>query len=483
MSMTCRKIAHSPKRGMVGLSRRVLLVAYVFPPVGGIAAQRPLKFARYLPQFGWETTVLTTRDADAATIDPDLEKEIPDEVKVVRIRDPLTRWMRRMTRTSAGPLAPETRGEVAFLSRPSLLSRLKSPLVRFVRGLLKATKRHLLIPDEAVLFALRAAWTATQLVRADEIACIYTTSGPNSVHLVGWLVHKVTGVPWVADFRDPWTDNMHFKFRGLRKIMERWLESRVFLHAAHVVTVTESFRTGFEHRHPAWAGRIRVIRNGVDPSDFPTLWSLPKPGPFVLFYAGILYPSRNPKTVLQAVATAIRYHRIHTDDIRVVFAGVFDYPGSDENRRLVQDLGLDNVVVELGYLPRKRVLEQLQTADALLLIGDRALQANQYIPGKLYEYLYAKRPILALLQKGEAADLISELRAGVVINPDDVQAVASQLVTWVRQKRKGSWPLPDAHIDSRRLAPFTRLGQTAELARVLDEMFPEEKSGRMTGNL
>lgn len=197
----------------------------------------------------------------------------------------------------------------------------------------------------------------------------------------------------------------------------------------------------------------------------------------------MLKPERNLKVIFQALSRALRYHKINEREIRVVFAGVFDHPGSTENRRLVHDLGLDNVVVELGYLPRNRVLEELQAADALLLIGDQEERAKQYIPSRLYEYLYVRRPILAVLRDGEAADVIAQLGAGVVFKANDIQGITNQLVSWVRQKRKGHWPLTLPPTDSHRFAPFTRLGQASELAGMLDMLFPEEKNGRMTGNL
>ncbi|GGI99194.1 hypothetical protein GCM10010885_05830 [Alicyclobacillus cellulosilyticus] len=480
--------------------KHVLLVSHDFPPVGGIGVQRALKFAQYLGTFGWQVTVLTAKDVYSATMDPSLAALIPEDVPVLRVSDPVSKWLGRWQHRLAGDrganvvhgtkgrrsddgatgAAGDDRasGGMTTMTRTpngQTGSLLRTLLARRALRLWKWAKARLLIPDEAMVWALRAALAGNVLIRQRGVDCIYTTSGPHSTHLAGLIMKAATGVPWVADFRDPWTDNLHFHHSGLRARIERHLERMVLQRADAVVTVTDGFRRLFEQKDPGLREKLHLIRNGVDEADFPTpLYREPQDAAraregkprFVLFYAGILYPGRSPAAFLQAVHDLIQSGRVARQDLLIQFAGVFDYPGHDDNRRLVAELGLTDVTEVLGYIPRVEALARMMTADVLLLFGDLSQQAGDYVPGKLYEYLYAGRPILALLPEGEAADIVRREKAGIVVDPRDPAAIADGLLRILDLAAHGGSTPP-----RRKLADvYTRRGQAAALAACMDAL-------------
>ncbi|WP_206832588.1 glycosyltransferase family 4 protein [Alicyclobacillus fructus] len=435
--------------------RHALIVCHDFPPVGGIGVQRPLKFAKYLGEFGWKVTVLTADHVYSATPDPSLLDEIPADVHVVRVTDPvskqLARWSGRMVEQNVpkGAQAP---------------AKNRRPLWKSIAWRVwKWAQSNALIPDESALWALRAGLVARRLIRQRGIDCMYTTSGPQSTHLAGLLATAFTRTPWIADFRDPWTDNLHFHHRGWRASVERRLERMVFSRASAIVAVTDGFWRLFATKYPHRALDIHVIRNGVDEADFP-----PAPAhrraarkPFTFFYGGILYPGRSADALFQAVHRLLESGQVSPDAIRLQFAGVLDYPGHHHHASLIRQLGLEGVIEPLGYLPRREALARLLAADAALLIGDQSEQAKDYVPGKLYEYLYAGRPILALLREGEAADLIRRERAGIIAPPDDPAAISHamlQLMTHPEAERRPWNPA------------YSRRAQAQQLARLMDEV-------------
>ncbi|WP_067849148.1 glycosyltransferase family 4 protein [Alicyclobacillus mali (ex Roth et al. 2021)] len=435
--------------------RHALIICHDFPPVGGIAVQRPLKFAKYLGEFGWKVTVLTADHVYSATPDPSLLDEIPEDVQIVRVTDvvskQLARWSGRMVGDGSAPA-----------QQPSAQAR--RPLwKRLAWSAWKWAQAHALIPDESVAWAMLAGFAARRIVRQRVVDCIYTTSGPQSTQLAGLIASAFARTPWIADFRDPWTDNLHFHHRGWRAALERRLERTVFARASAIVTVTDGFWRLFAAKYPHRALDIHVIRNGVDEADFPPAPARRKgeEEPFTFFYGGILYPGRSADALFQAVHRLLQNGHITPQRLRIQFAGVLDYPGHHHHARLIRELGLEAVIEPLGYLPRREALARMLAADATLLIGDQSAQAKDYVPGKLYEYLYAGRPILAMLREGEAADLVRREQAGIVVPPDHPDAIAQAMLH-----------LMEKPVTERRTwnPAYSRRAQAQQLARLMDDV-------------
>lgn len=450
---------------------RVLIVAHEFPPIGGIGVQRPYKFATYLPDFGWEPVVLTQTARYSPTWDPSLLSGLGD-VRVWRAPDPfhlLQAWLHARQQTAAHAAARS--GGVSAGSQPA------GGRTNRLRGALKGLQAAFFLPDNAAWWLPYAQRLGRTRLEDEPVDAIYATSPPHTSLLVAALLADAFGVPLVADFRDPWVSNLHRgEDSGLRRRLDRSLEAFVVETAAIILTVTDSFRRDFCERYPAFADKLRVIPNGYDARDLygvadrrtqtgaaHSAAGLPpaQDRRFTIYYGGILYEKRSPELFLRGLALALD-DGLPRERLAARFAGVFDYPGKDAHAALVRELGLSDVVHILGYVPHARHVELMKEADVLLLVGDKTPAASAYVPAKLYEYLGAGKPVLALVQPGEASRLVEECEAGFVLplsqsgpeEESDIQRTAGIITQVFRRWEAGdfrSWsPSPLAKQYERR---------------------------------
>ncbi len=448
--------------------KKVLVVAYLFPPIGGIGVQRSLKMVKYLRQFGWEPCVLTVDPVYHATYDPSLMQQVPDGVVIERVpqSDPSVLLRSRGAKGEQNDATASSRENQIFAAGVS--QRLKGTVMSAFKTSVKTLKDLVMIPDDQALWYLRARKKAVEMVRRHQIEVIYTTSGPHSDLLVGRYVKRKTGIPWIAEFRDPWTQNMHFNARGLRKQIEEKMEHSVMLEADRVVTVTDSFARNFQKKHPEMTPPV-VIPNGFDPEDYQNIRTSGDEGKFTLAYTGILYQKRHPRHFLKAVYELIAEGKIERNQIRLTFAGVFDYPGYTENIDFVKQLGLDDIVGVLGYLPHHEALSLLKGADVQLLIGDTAPESGDYIPGKLFEYMALGKPVFALMMPGESTRIIDEYQLGKWVEPADHEAIKDTLYRmYLNWKESGSALSPaGGKLD---LQKFQRDYQAGQLAQIMGNL-------------
>jgi glycosyltransferase involved in cell wall biosynthesis len=410
---------------------KVLLVTMYFPPAGGGGVQRPLKLATHLPALGIETHVLA-----------------PDDPK----------WLHRDEE-----LRPPTQ---AFVHRARYLgpkARLPSEELRGLTGVELAVAqarlagRRLLLPDASVTWAPTAIPAAVRIVRSEGIDAVITTSPPLSMNLIGAGVKKLTGVPWVADQRDSLVQNADRRFeRRAVQAKEKALEQVVRLVARNadgVVAVSESIADEIRAYEPE--GQVRVIPNGSDFDDFAGLEY--RPGErFRITHTGSFFGQRNPRAFLSALASS------GLEDVVARFVGDF----RSVDREWVQELGLGDRLELLDYLPHRRALELQRDSEANLLLLPDAGGRGKVVPsGKIFEYLAAERPILAAVPTdGAAAKLVRETGAGVVVPPDDEDAIREALVGLHARWRSGH--LADQYLsddERRKLSRETRVEELADL--------------------
>jgi hypothetical protein len=353
----------------------VLVLAYYFPPLGGAGVQRALKFVRYLPQNGWLPTVITTRSRAYPAHDESLLEEVPADVRVVRV------W------------------EFRVLARLAvLLHQLRLRPLYWVASW----------PDEEGTWAVGAFLAALREVRRTRPAAILSTSAPFSAHLAALALHRLTGIPWVADFRDEWSANPAAGAQpAWRRRLNRRCERAIARHAADVVVVADHFE--IDGVRPDSARRT-TIPNGVDREDLEgavgvTLDS----GMFRISHVGTLYGPQDLREVTAALG-------------RLVAAGTVDV--GRVALRIVGNVWLrgfaGSVAVRLeqtGYVEHPRALGEMRAADVLLLYVDPGSRA---MTGKLYEYLASERPILCVTRPDTLAwELVSAWDAGVCVDPRD----------------------------------------------------------------
>jgi len=400
-------------------SRRVLLISHQFPPTGGGGVQRICKMARYLPGYGWIPHVLTVQsESRPSIVDDRLLNQLPGVTHIHRAPESALRRIFRGARAAARDTGGGGR------HGPSLPRRI-------ARAALGRVRDHLLVPDEQIIWRRNAVRKALQVVQEHSIDALFSSHGPATNHLVAMQVAEQTGLPWVADFRDPWVKNLHFDaLPPHRQQSERRMERRVVKRADAVTTVTRAFACSFRRRYSRERlPSVFLIYNGFDPADYYGAGAGEHDKKLTCVYAGALYPKRSPASILRAARQLIDRGEIDPGRLRLVFAGIFDYPGKSENRNLVRKLELDDVVRTVGHLPHAEAISLMRAADALLMVGDAHPRAGDYIPGKVYEYLALGKPVVGTLQQGEARDLLYRYSTALLACPNDGKKMTSHLRT------------------------------------------------------
>jgi glycosyltransferase involved in cell wall biosynthesis len=401
--------------------RRVLVLAYFFPPLGGAGVQRTLKFVKYLAEFGWDATVVTTRSRLYPARDPSLLEEVPKTARVIR--------------TAALPLAH-------WISL--VLYRLR----------LRRLFTWVTWPDGGLGWFPFALWAGLRAVRRDRPDVIFSSSPPQSGHLAALAVHRLTGIPWVADFRDEWAADEHRadQPRTLACLAAR-AERAFTKHARDSVVAADYFDiAGLPNKDP----RRVEIPNGVDDADLTTN-SHPPADRFVLAYVGTIYGIRDPSPVFWALAGLIDQGEVDSGSFEVRLVGSLWLEGFDP------PAGLE--VHSTGYVGHARALEEMSTATALLLYVPSASLAPS---GKLFEYLASGRPILCLAHPDNLASrLVEAWGAGVVADPHDESEIERAILTlWTRWQKNR---LPDQDdVRRRTIAQYSRRASAERLAALLD---------------
>jgi glycosyltransferase involved in cell wall biosynthesis len=409
---------------------KVLLVTLYFPPAGGGGVQRPLKLATHLPAYGIETHVLAPDDSKWVHRDDEL---VP----------PTQAWVHR-----AHYLGPSGKRPADELHGTEGLERFATQARLF--------GRRLLVPDENVSWNLTAIPAATRIVNQEEIDVVITTSPPNSIHLIGASVKRLTGARWVADLRDSIVAHPHRRTESLAVRAKESTSAGVARLVAHsadaIVTAAEAIAE--EARSLGPRGTVTTIPNGCDFDDFAGL-EYRRGDRFTITHAGSFFGKRSPRPFLQALAES---------NLDVVARFVGDFRPAD--RDWAEGLGLGDRLELHPYTSHRRALELQRSSDALLLlIPDADGRGRGVLSGKVFEYLAAERPILAIVPPdGAAADLIREVGNGVVAPPEDVPAIREALAGLVERWRAGSLngaPLPEDVRD--RLDRRSRVRELADL--------------------
>lgn len=452
-------------------AKQVLIIAYLFPPIGGGGVQRAVKMARYLGEFGWQVHVLTVEPQYHATLDESLLDEIPDDVIIHRCREDqgMVHKIRQMLLGTAETAIVERKTDAAAEAEGTAAPSWKQRLVKW----LKRTKDAVLIPDDQILWYPAARKKGLEIIRQYGIDAIFSTSGPYTNHLVARYLKRKTGLPWIADFRDPWTQNMHRSDIRWREWLEERMERSVHHEANMTLTVTHSFAKNFNEKFGAAITRLEVIHNGYDPADYEALRDVKKEPQdedrCVFMYAGIFYQERNPRLLLRAVRELIDEGALDRERIVLRFAGVFDYPGYSDNIDAVHELGLTDIVEILGNLPHKQALKKMKQSDILLLVGDTAPESGAYIPGKLYEYLAIGHPILALSMPGESTKLIEKYGLGETADPLSLEEI-KRAVKKLYEDWKSGTAQKEQQAQEKSMLKYQRREQARRLAELLNEI-------------
>jgi peptidoglycan/xylan/chitin deacetylase (PgdA/CDA1 family)/glycosyltransferase involved in cell wall biosynthesis len=408
-------------------SRKVLMVAFHFPPQAGSSGiLRTLNFAKNLPANGWQPTVLTVHPRAYEERRDDLLKDIPTNIKVVRA--------------------------FALDAAQHLSIRRKYP-------------GFLALPDRWSSWCLGAMQAGLAEIWKERVQVIWSTYPIASAHLIGLCLQKTSGLPWVADFRDPMI-NGTYPADPLQRRMWSWLEPLVFQHATRCVFTTERAADLYRARYPQAADKCLVIENGYDEDAFldnlPSRQGVP-PGDILILHSGIIYPKdRNPEQFFVALARLVQLAALRGRTVKVRFrAPVHDH----EVAALAQQHGLAGIVEVAPPIPYRQAIAEMMAADLLLVF--QGSQFNTQIPAKIYEYLRTGRPVVGLVDKtGDTARQLRKFEGVALADIAEAADIEAVLSAWFTHPHAdgASRAFNRAAIQS-----YSRKAQAVALARILGQ--------------
>ncbi len=415
--------------------KRVLVLAYYAPPLGMGGTQRVAKFCEYLPEYGWEPVLLTVKEVAYYARDPELSRSLART---------------RVERT--GSLDPQRL--LALLCRRSPGPRVQSAR----QGRMTRLTTSLFLPDPKVGWLPFAVLRGVKLVRSLRAQVVLVTSPPHSAQLAGWLIARLTGVPWVADFRDRWcAGEFQPGATALHRTLDCALEKWTVRQADRIVAVSRGLT---DHLSRQGGGKeTATIYNGFDAREFNQERRVLQlsGNSFRVTFVGAITDVSWPGTLLEALRLCPKSVK---KDLEVAFLGL-DLTGRLPSA--IASFGLEKLVRLAGYVSHRGAIRALLASHVLYLPVAEDVHAS-YVPGKLFEYLASLRPILATVPEGETAALLGEAGATRRCTPRDVQCVLDSLQELHRLWKQGKLPSRDAT----RVQAFERRRQVGQLASLLD---------------
>jgi glycosyltransferase involved in cell wall biosynthesis len=418
--------------------RRVLVIAYYFPPMGLSGVQRTLKFVKYLPKYAWRPTVLTVEPRGYYAKDESLMRDLENpDIRVVR----------------TAPAGPGKLSKKDIVELPP--ERMRKTLSRF--------SDMLFIPDNKVGWIPDAVKRALKLHKETPFDLIFSTAPPFTDFLIGAAVKEKINKPLVLDYRDPWVD-YPFKFypTPLHKRRNIALERRALRASSHIITTNRRVKEVLISRYRFLGYQdIDIIPQGYDPEDFAGLkvdgGGHTRPDKMKITYAGVFWEDRVPDYFLQALHDLFHEKPKLRGRIEAVFAGNF----REENTKLVTKLGLQDTVKVLGYLPHAECVREIVDSDVLwVIVGD-----DLGSPGKTYEYIGARKPILGCVPQGFLKQTIEEA-GGTTVAPNDIVGIKKAIAAYFDQFERRALKGPKPEVAER----YDRLRLTGSLVKIFESL-------------
>jgi glycosyltransferase involved in cell wall biosynthesis len=437
------------KSGHHNKKKKVLIITYYWPPSGGSPVLRWLKFVKYLHEFGWEVTVYTPENPEPQAVDETLLSEVPENVTVLKkkIREPYAIFKRLLRKPKGKSLA------TAFISDNNKKSLFNEMSV-WIRG-------NFFIPDARKFWIKPSIRYLTRYLREHPYDAIISTGPPHSLHLIAQGLKKNTRIPWLADFRDPWTNIDYYNQLKLTKRADRkhhQLEETVLRETDAIVTVSPTMTKEFSDMG---ARSVKTITNGFDTVpegiaadvDNKTL---------TILHVGSMPESRNPVALWKVLGILARKNPEFQKKLRIELIGNVDY----SIMHSLKENGLDDSLVKLEHMPNAEVLQRMSMASVLLLVINNTQNASGILTNKFFEYLSAKRPIIAIgPTNGDAAEILNRTDAGRMIDYQDEKGTEDYILSLIADFEKGNLAVDVKNIDN-----FSRRKLTASLAQILDSL-------------
>ncbi len=427
--------------------KKILIITYYWPPAGGPGVQRWLKFAKYLPEFGWKPVIYTPENPSYPLLDESLMKDVPKDLEIVKTKiwEPY-QLAEKLNKSNKKFKA----GQFDVGKNQSW----KSKLSIWVRG-------NFFIPDARVFWVKPSVKFLEQYLKENQIEVVVTSGPPHSLHLIGLhLKKKLPNLKWIADFRDPWTEISYYKHLKLTKSSDqkhRQLESEVFKNAD--ITLATSY-TDAENFRKNGANAL-CITNGFDESDSntQTLKFSETSTKFTLSYIGVLEQLRNPENLWKVLNDLVRENAEFAKKFTLKFAGRVD----DKILNSIEDSNLKNHILNLGYLSHDKAIEEMQTSEILLITNFPNDSSKGIIPGKIFEYLATGKQIISFGPKdADVSKILNETQAGKHFSYDDSEKIKEFIL-----EKFELWKEGNLSENTQNIEQFSRKNLTKKLAEIL----------------
>jgi glycosyltransferase involved in cell wall biosynthesis len=432
------------------MNKRVLIITYYWPPSGGSGVQRWLKFVKYLVKAGWEPLVFTPENPSFTIQDQSLQKDVPTSVEVIKF--PIWEPYQLFFKVSA-LFGNKNLQQTDFISTGKK-SFFKS-VSAWVRG-------NFFIPDARVFWVKPSVEFLIDFIDRNKIEKIITTGPPHSIHLIGLRLKKLNpSLKWIADFRDPWSewdllDTLSLTSMARKK--HQYLEKQILTNADRVITIAPYHVNRFE----VLSGRkVDLITNGFDADDFKDLVSV-KTEKFTIRHVGVVDELRDPRPVMEAIKQICQSDSEMASHITIEFIGKVN---SAFKTYVQNDHQLSGITKFLDQVPHELLLSLYSSTDMQLLVLAHTAIAPGNLPGKFFEYLASRKPILGIGPvQGDAAEILQQTGAGVIKDRNDNEGINSELMRCYEAWKAGS------NARSENIQLYSRIHLTSKLISILERI-------------
>ncbi|MCX7876398.1 MAG: hypothetical protein N2321_09575 [Melioribacteraceae bacterium] len=428
--------------------KKVLFITYYWPPAGGIAVHRNLKFVKYLREFGYEPIVHTADDAEYPVLDENNFKDVPENLKVIKTKiwEPFN-----LFKLITGK-KKEERIHNVFLEeeKPTFAHKLGI----WIRG-------NIFIPDARKFWIRPSVTNLKKYLNENKVDLLFTNGPPQTNHMIAYKLKKKFNIPWHADFQDPWTQVDYFPQLMLNPVslkIHKMMEQRVFKYADKVTICSETWKKDLES---IGAKDVGVIVWGYDENDFNNI-NVPLSDKFKLSHYGSLGPDRNAKTLWKALSIIKKENSDFANQLEIELAGFIGHAILDE----LNSLGLKENLKLLDHISRKETIEKMYSSQVLLLILNDMPNVNGRLPGKLFEYLATRRPILVIgPNESDASKIVENANAGLTCNFNDLETTIKTIRLLFEKYKQGK--LTSNQTD---ISQYSNRNLTKKLASYFDEI-------------
>ncbi len=428
------------------MNKRVLIITYYWPPSGGIGVHRCLKFAKYLRNYGWEPVICAPDNPEYPVLDYGNFKDVPEGIKTVKTKI----WEPYSIFKMITGKKKEERIHNVFLEEEK--AGFATKLGIWIRG-------NLFIPDARRFWINPSVQFLTKYLKKNPVDAMFTNGPPHSTHMIAYGVKKNLNIPWHADFQDPWTQVDYFPQLMLNPISRRIhekMEQRIFKHADKVTICSDSWKTDLES---IGAKDVDVIVWGFDEEDFESVpHTLSEK--FTLSHFGSLGPDRNASTLWRVLSEIAKENTQFRNDLEIELVGFIGHAIVDE----IEKLGLKENLVKLDHIPRAETLVKMCSSQVLLLILNDMPNVNGRLPGKLFEYLASRRPIMVIgPETSDASKIVHGVNAGLTCDFRDYEKTKAAVLSLYEKFKKG-----DLEYNNTDISRYSNLKLTGKLAGFLD---------------